>query len=82
MTTREAAEYCGLSVSGFRAWRQRGIAPAPVKGTYRYDIDALNRAIDRASGLTKPQEKPIISPYDKWKAGSHETGIRARPQSH
>jgi hypothetical protein len=75
LSTKEAAAYCGLSVAGFRAWRKRGIAPGPIKGTYRYDLTALNLAIDRASGLAKAPETQANS-YDKWKASQNESHPR------
>ena len=65
----EAARYCGLSPAGFRAAVTRGVFPGPVPGLKKYDTHALNRRLDRLSGIIDAVEtKPKLSAYDEWKA--------------
>jgi hypothetical protein len=51
LTRGQAAEYCGLKPSAFSAWVAAGRMPAPLPGTRRWDIRALDQAIDRLSGV-------------------------------
>ena len=52
LSKHEAAEYCGCAtLAAFDRWRQKGIVPAPIPGTTRWDRKALDAALDRASGL-------------------------------
>jgi hypothetical protein len=67
LTIGEAAEYVGLSVSGFRNWIQRGGVSCKIRGTRRYDLKALNAALDSLSGFTKSEPAERLSPYDHWK---------------
>ncbi|MCF6200197.1 MAG: hypothetical protein L3J67_12555 [Hyphomicrobiaceae bacterium] len=59
----EAASYCGLSVSGFRAWVRRGKVPGPLPGTHRWDLRAIDMALDKLSGI---EQKEQIAPLDEW----------------
>lgn len=48
----QAAEYCGCeSLAGFYDWVRRGIVPKAMAGTTRWDQKAIDRALDRRSGL-------------------------------
>jgi len=47
----EAAQYCGLTPSGFSSWVKRGVLPNSVPGTNRWDRKAIDARIDRLSGL-------------------------------
>lgn len=51
LTREQAAEYCGVSPSGFSAWQRQGLVPGPIPGTNRWDRKALDAALDKASGL-------------------------------
>ena len=51
MTRSEAASYCALSPEAFSAWVGSGKVPGPLPGTKRWDRTAIDRAIDRMSGL-------------------------------
>ena len=63
--TREAAAcYCGLSKEGFDEWVKRGLVPGPIAGTQRWDLKAIDFALDRASGLRHPDES--LSPFAEW----------------
>lgn len=68
LTKRAAAEHCGCQTLGaFDDWRRKGIVPGPIPGTTRWDIKALDAALDRASGLTTtPSDQ--LTPYQRWKA--------------
>lgn len=47
----EAAQYCGLTTSGFSDWVKRGVLPTPIPGTNRWDRRAIDARLDRISGL-------------------------------
>ncbi|ALJ98252.1 excisionase [Brucella phage BiPBO1] len=47
----EAAQYCGLTPSGFSSWVRRGVLPTSVPGTNRWDRKAIDARLDRISGL-------------------------------
>jgi hypothetical protein len=65
LSLSEAAEYCGLSVSGLGDWVRRGIVPGPMRGTRKWDAKALDLALDRQSGLGPvPSTEP--NPLDQW----------------
>ncbi|HEV2557267.1 MAG TPA: hypothetical protein VGU45_01450 [Microvirga sp.] len=52
LTREEAAEYVGCdSLATFNDWIRRGRVPGPIPGTTRWDRKAIDRALDRASGL-------------------------------
>ena len=51
LTKEQAAHYCGLSPSGLDAWVRAGIVPGPIAGTKRYDLRAIDMALDRHSGI-------------------------------
>lgn len=73
LTVQEAAEYCGLGVPGFRAAVNRGILPGTVPGLKRYDIHAIDKALNCLSGIVDKEEKqPELSAYDEWKASLKE----------
>ena len=58
LTRDAAATYCGLSPAGFDDWQQRGLVPGPMPGTKRWDIKAIDAALDKLSGLDEPLEEP------------------------
>lgn len=63
LTREQAAEYCGCeSVEAFDGWRRRGIVPGPIAGTARWDRKAIDRALDRRSGLVDDATPSI----DEW----------------
>jgi hypothetical protein len=64
---KKAAAYCSLSPSGFDDWRRKGLLPDPIPGTNRWDIRALDAALDRLSGLQQPVAATTINAYDDWK---------------
>lgn len=65
-----AAAYCGCeTLAAFEDWIRRGIIPGPIAGTTRWDIKAIDAALDRRAGLapTITPETPEVSPYEAWK---------------
>lgn len=67
LTREQAAEYCGCeTVEAFQTWVRRGIVPGSIPGTARWDRKAIDRALDRRSGLVND---PAGS-FDDW-AASH-----------
>ncbi|MGY4469336.1 hypothetical protein ACVWWK_005045 [Bradyrhizobium sp. LB9.1b] len=68
LTKQEAAEYVGCnSLAAFDRWVQKGIIPRSMLGTSRWDLKALDVALDRASGLVT-ESISELSPYQRWKA--------------
>lgn len=66
LTREQAAEYCGVSPSGFSAWQRQGLVPGPIPGTNRWDRKALDAALDKASGLREAGAQPEDA-YTAWK---------------
>jgi hypothetical protein len=48
---KEAAEVIGLDLATFRAWVAAGRLPKPIPECGRYDLKAIDAALDRLSGL-------------------------------
>ena len=46
VTEKEGAEYVGLELATFRAWVSSGRLPKPIADVNKYDVKALDRAID------------------------------------
>ena len=65
VTREDAAAYCRLSPQGFSQWIRLGRLPGPIAGTTRWDLKAIDAAIDSLSGL---QATKNVSPLDQWKA--------------
>jgi hypothetical protein len=63
VTESEGAEYVGLEVATFRAWVASGRLPKPITDINKYDVKALDRAIDLISGLGGPSNA-----LDAWQA--------------
>ncbi|ACL61096.1 hypothetical protein [Methylobacterium nodulans] len=65
LTREQAAEYCGCeSLQAFDDWVRKRIVPGPIPGTKRWDRKAIDRALDRHSGLT---EVTSLS-WEEWAA--------------
>jgi hypothetical protein len=65
LTREQAAEYCGCeSVNAFSDWMRKGIVPGPIPGTSRWDRKALDRALDRRSGLVEDSGPT----FEEWAA--------------
>ena len=48
----QAASYCGLSVSTFSNWARIGRLPSALSGTSRWDLKAIDLALDLAERIT------------------------------
>jgi hypothetical protein len=67
LTEKEAAESIGLDIATFRNWVAAGKMPKPIPDCGKYDLKALDAALDRLSGLGGPSNA-----LDAWKAkGQH-----------
>lgn len=64
ITRNEAAAYCRLSSQGFSRWIKRGYLPGPIAGTARWDLKAIDAALDRASDII---DESSSSPLDLWR---------------
>jgi hypothetical protein len=64
LTRAEAAKYCNLSPQGFSDWIRSGRLPKAITGTTRWDIKAIDAAIDVASGLSTTGATAAL---DQWK---------------
>jgi hypothetical protein len=54
VTEKEAAEAVGLELATFRAWVASGRLPKPIPDCGKFDLKAIDAAIDRISGLGGP----------------------------
>ncbi len=69
LTREEAAAYCRLSTQGFSQWVKKGRLPRPLPGTARWDLRAIDAALDSLSGIADRGEGGIGSlVLDQWKA--------------
>jgi hypothetical protein len=64
LTREEAAAYCRLSSQGFSRWVKAGRMPGPIVGTARWDLKAIDAALDGASGIGSNMQEDA---FDKWK---------------
>jgi hypothetical protein len=51
LTREEAAAYCRLSPQGFSRWVKMGRMPGPIASTARWDLRAIDAALDSLSGI-------------------------------
>jgi len=61
ISLREAAAICGVSPGAYREWMVKGLVPGYWPGTRRIDRLALERALDRMSGLEQTDD-----PFENW----------------
>lgn len=65
LSREQAAEYCGCdTVDAFDEWVKKGIVPGPIPGTRRWDRKAIDRALDRRSGLVEDSGPS----FEEWAA--------------
>lgn len=77
----EAARYCGLSVAGFRAWIKRTHLRVKVKGAYLYDLQAIDYALNKMSGIAeipKPENDNLAFERNMRKVNRNATIPRRR----
>jgi hypothetical protein len=65
LSRAQAAAYCNLSMSTFSNWVRLGKLPPPLPGTTRWDLRAIDVALDVMSGLQPKQEATAL---DEWRA--------------
>jgi predicted site-specific integrase-resolvase len=51
VSEKEAAEEVGIPLATFKAWVETGRLPKPLADCGKYDLKAIDAAIDRISGL-------------------------------
>lgn len=64
LSRAQAAFYCGLSSQGFSAWVKNGRLPGAIRGTARWDLRAIDTALDAISGIGSNIQEDA---FDKWK---------------
>jgi hypothetical protein len=65
LTKSEAAAYLKLKPSQFTNWIKDGRISPAIPGTHRWDRVALDRDIDRLSGIKT--ESAVVSELDAWR---------------
>lgn len=68
----EAAAYCAITPSRLSQLVRAGTLPGPVPGLTRFDRLAIDRALDKLSGLTPPAA--ALSPLQQWLESQRQKG--------
>lgn len=63
LTKAQAAEYCGYKPRRFAELVSDGVLPKSIPATHRWDKKALDRALDRLSGISTNS----LSPLERWR---------------
>ena len=63
VSEKEAAEYIGVDTSLVRAWVACGRLPQPIPDCGKFDLRAIDVALDLLSGIATPTNSP-----DAWRA--------------
>jgi predicted site-specific integrase-resolvase len=63
VSEKEAAEEVGIPLATFKAWVETGRLPKPLADCGKYDLKAIDAAIDRLSGLGGASNA-----LDNWRA--------------
>ena len=61
----KAAAYCDITPETFDDWVRKGLLPGPLPGTKRWDLKAIDLALDRLSGIESPTAAHTA--FDEWK---------------
>jgi hypothetical protein len=72
-TETQAAEEVGLDLATFREWVKCGRLPKPLPDCNKYDLKAIDAALDRISGLGQPSNV-----LDAWRERHNAGGNNAR----
>jgi predicted DNA-binding transcriptional regulator AlpA len=69
LSREQAAFYCSLSVSAFSRWVKAGRLPSALAGTSRWDLKAIDLALDSLSELPTMYEtsEAVTSALDEWR---------------
>lgn len=70
LSKQEASSYCSVSTETFDEYRRKGIVPDPVPGTSRWDIDLINKCLDKVSGIGQNTVPEPTTHLDEWRAQS------------
>jgi hypothetical protein len=63
----EAARYCGVTPATYAKWVLEGIVPPSLPIIGKYDMRALNAALDRLSGIKATEHSE--DSFEVWKRG-------------
>jgi hypothetical protein len=75
---KEAADHIGLEVATFRAWVSSGRLPQPIADCGKFDLKAVDQAVDRISGIGS-----ATNALDAWRAKRQcETANQNKPEHH
>jgi hypothetical protein len=66
LSEQAAAQDIGLDVATFREWVACGRLPKPLPDCNKFDLKAIDAALDRISGLGGP-----ANALDAWRAKGH-----------
>lgn len=69
---KQAADALGLDLATFRAWVASGRLPKAIPDCNKYDLRAIDAALDRISGLGNP-----MNALDAWRAKGASNARRA-----
>jgi hypothetical protein len=72
-TEKEASDYIGLDLATFRSWVEYGRLPKPLVDCAKFDLKAIDAALDRISGLGNPSNA-----LDAWRNQRHGKTDHAR----
>jgi hypothetical protein len=62
---KEAAGYCGLSIAAFDSYRRRGLLPGPTLPGKRYDMELIDNALNKLSGIGDSAES--MTALQEWR---------------
>lgn len=62
LTRAQAARYCSVSSATFSRWIAKGMMPAALVNTNRWDRRAIDAALDRLSGIQTVKSDG----FDQW----------------
>jgi excisionase family DNA binding protein len=61
----EVADYLGITPTSVDDWVRKKRIPGPIPGTHRWDLKAIDAALDKASGLVT--ESSGLTPLQRWR---------------
>jgi predicted site-specific integrase-resolvase len=70
VTPATLREYLGVSPSALARLRKAGTIPGPVRGSRKYDIEAVKRALDNPRAITlepASDEDELIARAKAWR---------------
>lgn len=73
LSKAQAAAYLGLTLSGFATWVRLKRIPGSLPGTHHWDRVAIDRAIDKLSGIDVATSE-VKSQLQTWIASQERKG--------